>query len=820
MLCTPPAAIPETIAALGARGTRGAIVITAGLSKARTDDGRTIRQAMLDAARPHLLRILGPNTVGLLVPGLGLNASFAPVGAAPGSLALVAQSGAICTVMLDWAAARGIGFSHFISLGDSADVDFGDAIDFLASDPTTRAILLYIESITDARKFMSATRAAARNKPVIALKVGRVMEGARAAASHTGALAGADNVYDAALRRAGALRVGEIGELFDAAETLAFAKPMGDGRLAIVTNGGGPGVLAVDAYVAEGGKLAVLSDETIAKLDKVLPAIWPRGNPVDIVGDAPGSRYREALGLVLDDAGVDVALVMYSPTAVADAMEAARVVADASQSSKKGVLTCWLGEIGVQEPRRVLAAKGLPTYETPERAVRGALHVARFHANQAELLQLPAAGPDSAPDGETVRGIIAAALASGTSLLSEHDAKRLIAAAGIPVASTEIAANAEAAVLIARRIGYPVALKILSPDITHKTEVGGIALDIVDEAAVRAACDRIVANARAAKPGARLEGFTVQKMIRRAHARELIVGASVDATFGPTILFGEGGVAVEAIADTVIGLPPLNGPLARAMIGRTRIARRLAAYRDVPAVDVAAIEDALVRVGQLIADHGEIAELDINPLLADVHGVIALDARVRIARFEGDPVRRLAIRPYPRALEHRWVAPNGSAFLLRPIRPEDEAAVRAYLGTIEPRDAAFAFFGAIRDLSHSELARVTQIDYDREMTLVAVAADPSARATEIHGLLWSLTDPDNERCEFTVAMRANGGANGLPEALIGQLIRHARAKGTGALAGSTHTDNTRLIQIVGALGFSLETSAEGERVRFRLDLTP
>lgn len=816
IVCTPPTVVPETVAELGSRGTRAAIVVTAGLSQAKQSSGKTLRQAMLEAARPHLLRILGPNTVGLLVPRLGLNASFAHVGAKPGKLALIAQSGAVCTIMLDWAAARGIGFSYFISLGDSADVDFGDAIDFLASDPDTRAILLYIEAITDARKFMSAARAASRNKPVIAIKAGRVAEGAKAAASHTGALAGADDVYDAALRRAGILRVNEIGELFDATETLAFTRSIGEGRLAIVTNGGGPGVLAVDSFVAQGGKLAALSDDTLAKLDHVLPKIWSRSNPVDIIGDAPATRYREALSIVLDDPGVDAALVMHAPTAVADANEAARVVAEVAANTKKEVLTSWLGETAVAEPRRMFSAAGIATYETPEQAVRGALHIVRFNANQAQLLQTPTGVAINAPDHDAVRSIIREALTSGASMLSEHDAKRLIAAIGIPVATTEVVADAEAAIHAAQQIGFPVALKVFSPDITHKSEVGGIALDLVDEGAVRSACARITDNVRAARPGARLSGFTIQKMVRRHHARELIVGASVDATFGPTILFGEGGTAVETINDKAIGLPPLNQPLARAMIERTRIVHRLASYRDVPAVNFAAIEETLVRVSQLVAEHGEIVELDINPLLADAEGVIALDARVRIAPYQGEPARRLSIRPYPRALEEIWRARDGAAVPLRPIRPEDEPAHRQFLSNLDPGQIEFKFFGMARDWSHSELARFTQIDYDREMAFVALEDSNKERGGRFLAVVRGLADPDNECFDFSLMVATDKRDSGLDQVLMEKLIRYLRARGTRSLIGTVRADDARFLALAGALGFSVEPVADTSECRVTL----
>ncbi|MGD9536064.1 MAG: bifunctional acetate--CoA ligase family protein/GNAT family N-acetyltransferase [Alphaproteobacteria bacterium] len=818
VIATPPETVPSIIADLGTRGTRAAAVLTAGLGQVKTTAGQTVRQAMLEAARPHLLRILGPNTVGVLVPGIGLNASFAHVGAKPGKIALIAQSGALCTVMLDWAAARGIGFSHFISLGDSADVDFGDAIDYLAGDPDTRSILLYIEAVSGTRKFMSAARAAARNKPVIAIKAGRVAEGARAAASHTGALAGADDVYDAALRRAGVLRVYEIGELFDAVETLAYARPVGDGRLAILTNGGGPGVLAVDSFVSQGGALANLAAETIATLDAALPATWSRGNPVDIIGDAPGSRYREALERTLADPGVDAVLVMHSPVAVASAMEAAEVVCEVAAQTSKCVLTSWLGETAVQAPRRRFAEAGLPSYQTPEQAVRGMLHMVRYRANQAQLMETPSAtAEDGAPDRERARRLIADRLASGVTMLGEADSKALLLAYGIPVATTEIVPDTDAAVEAAQRAGFPVVLKINSPDITHKTDVGGVALDLEDAAAVKAAAERMLARVRDTRPEARLAGFTVQPMIRRPGAYELIVGASVDATFGPTVLFGEGGTAVEAIGDRTIGLPPLNRALARGMIERTRIARRLKGYRDVPAADLAAVEGVIVALSQLVAEHGAVAEVDINPLLADAKGVIGLDARVRLVPCDGDPVARLAIRPYPHELEEDWTAGDGTTLLLRPIRPEDEPDHRRFLASLSPEDVVLRFFGQVRSWSHSELARLTQIDYDREMAFVAVRT-ASGGGREIMGVVRGITDPDNERCEYAIVVRSDYKGHGLGYALMQKLIRYLRDKGTGIVVGRVRADNHRMLEMVRTLGFDVRTGEDSHEMEVSLTL--
>ncbi|MES2562562.1 MAG: acetate--CoA ligase family protein, partial [Pseudomonadota bacterium] len=518
----------------------------------------------LDAARPYLLRVLGPNCVGLLVPGIGLNASFAHTSAIPGRLAMVSQSGALTTAMLDWAKSRGIGFSHFISLGESADVDFGDVIDYLGSDPQTRAILLYIESITSARKFMSATRAASRNKPVIAVKAGRVPAAAQAAASHTGALAGVDDVYDAALCRAGALRVHTTLELFDAAETLARAKPLLGDRLAILTNGGGPGVMAVDALVSGGGRMATLSSATMDRLNALLPATWSHANPVDIIGDAPPERYARGLEALLDDAGVDAVLLIHAPTAIVRSEAIARACREIAVRSNRTVLSCWLGAQAVRGAETVFREAGIPTYGTPEAAVRAFLQLVGYRANQTLLMETPPASPGAiSVDSNAVREVIALALNEGRSLLTEPEARHVIALYGIPVVASGEAESVEECRGVAATLGYPVALKIVSPEISHKSDVGGVALNIRSETELVAAAQAMRRRCAELRPQARLLGYTVQKMVDRGRAHEVIVGIASDAVFGPVLLFGEGGTAVEVIADRAIALPPLNRALAR-----------------------------------------------------------------------------------------------------------------------------------------------------------------------------------------------------------------------------------------------------------------
>ena len=815
VICTPAATIPGIISALGMRGTRAAVVITAGLD-APAPGGGTLSQAMLDAAKPHTLRILGPNCVGMLLPRIGLNASFAHTQALPGNLAFIAQSGALTTAMLDWARTMRVGFSCFASLGNCADVDFGDLLDYLCHDPHTRAILLYVESITAARKFMSAARGAARNKPVIVVKAGRRAEGAKAAASHTGALAGADDVYDAAFRRAGMLRVNTTRELFDAAETLARMKPLSGERLAIVSNGGGPAVMATDALIAGGGQLATLAPQTLAKLDATLPSNWSHGNPVDIIGDALSQRYVTTLKCVLDDAGVDAALLIHAPTAIVSAADIARASVDVLSSARQPVLTCWMGGLAVQEAQSVCSAAGVPTYSTPEEAVGAFLHAVSYRRNQRLLMEVPSSIPDwFVPQPEAVRALIGAVLAEGRDLLTEPEAKRVLEAYCIPVVATRIATDVNEALRAASTLGYPVALKILSPDITHKSDVGGVALDIDTDAALEQAARLMLARCKEHQPAARITGFTVQSMIKRPAARELIAGITVDPTFGPVILFGQGGIEVEVADDKAIALPPLNSVLAGELISRTRVQRLLAGYRNRPPVAMRALEHALVQLAQLAVDIAEIAELDINPLLADDEGVIALDARIRVVPARGRPADRLAIRPYPKELEES-IDFRGRAILLRPIRPEDLPQHREFLTHVTREDMRTRFFGSVRELPESELAYLTQIDYERAMAFIAEGLDEKG-GRETLGVVRAYADPDNLSAEFAVLVRSDLKGRGLGSILIAKLVRYCRARGIQRMTGEVLADNVRMLHLSIAHGFKVEPARQGT-VRVTLEL--
>lgn len=815
IICTPPATIPTLIAELGALGTKAAIVITAGLSRTLTAEGKSVTEAMLTAAQPYLLRVIGPNCLGMLVPSIGLNASFAQTQALPGKLAFVSQSGALATAVLDWGNAQGIGFSCFISLGDSADVDLGDLLDYLGRDPETSAILLYIQSIKAARKFMSAARAASRAKPVIAVKAGRGTEGARAVASHTGALAGNDEVVDAALRRAGILRVWTTQELFDAAETLARVKPFRGSRLAIVTNGGGAGVLATDALIEGGGTLAKITPATLMALEPLMPNMWARANPIDIIGDAPVARYVGVLDAVLNDPSCDAALLLQTPTAIVPSAEIATACVPIIKRSPKNTLCCFLGAASVAAARDILCAQGIPSYATPEDAIKAFLHINAFDRLQNLLLETPPVSAHVGPfQRDRVSAIIRSTLDAECSLLDEVKAKAVLVAYGIPVVRTDIAEDVDHAVALASAIGFPVALKIRSPDISHKSDIGGVALHLMNADDVNCAAIAMQHRIAAKCPSARQQGFTVQAMIDTSDTQELIAGIATDPTFGPVIMLGHGGTAVEVIKDRVFGLPPLNAPLVREMLSRTRVSKLLAGYRNRPAIDEAALLDVMSRLSSLVCDIPQIVELDINPLLVSARSVRALDARIQVKAYAGAADQRLAIRPYPTDLT-RTTECDGKPVVLRPIRPEDEPAHTRFLRAIPHEDIYFRFFHVVKDWTHAQVARLTQIDYDREMALVAVLA-PDTLAMEIVGVARCIGTPDNLEAEFAILIRRDFQGKGLGFQLMQALIDYCRQHRTGELNGYVLTHNRAMLELAEACGFTAVGPPEAGVVKVML----
>jgi len=788
VIATPATAVPDVLAQLASSGCRSAIIITAGITQAT-------RKVLLETARPGLMRLLGPNCLGFLSPVRGINASFAHRMPPRGRLAFVTQSGAIATSMIDWAIGRGIGFSHLLSLGDMADVDFGDLLDYLALDADTDAILLYAETITQARKFMSAGRIAARNKPVIVVKGGRSRGGAQAATSHTGALAGSDSVHDAAFRRAGMLRVSTLRDLFDVAETLANGVRVHGDRLAILTNGGGLGVLAADALESGGGSLARLPVSTLSSLSAALPASWSRGNPVDILGDADRSRYAAGLACLADVDQCDAILAMNCPTGVADPVEAARAVVDVKQRSGRiPIIACWAGLATTGPARAVLSTAGVPTYETPDEAVGAFLQLAEYTRNQKALYEVPSPPLSAdAPDRQAARKIISTAVADGRTALLEEEVRGLLAAYRIPVVETVSVVSPEDAGIAAERLGGSVVLKIRSRDISHKTDVGGVRMQLSGQQQVQRAAEDMLSQVRKARPEAVIDGFTVQRMIVRPKAQELILGAAVDPAFGPCLLFGHGGVATEVIADRCMGLPPLNVNLAKDMIARTRISRLLAGFRDRPPADIPAIANVLVALSDLVVAFPEIRELDINPLLADSDGVVALDARVILAA-PGATRPEPAIPPYPDELI-RPIAIGESIGTLRPIRPEDASGLEAMSLKTNPHDLRMRFHGAIGAISGARAARLSQIDYDREMVLVAEERD-----TSLAGVVRLVFDPDFSSAEAAIIVRSDLQGRGLGALLLNAAIAYARQRGAATIWGLVLRENHAILDLVRRLG--------------------
>lgn len=813
VVTAPPPAVPDLIAAAGAKGCASAVIITANLG----NGPGSFAQAAQQAARAHGMRLLGPNCLGIQAPRAALNASFAAHMSRPGDIALISQSGAIAAGLIEWAARRSLGFSAVVSLGNQIDIDFGDLLDHFAMDGPTRAIVLYIEAISDVRKFMSAARAAARAKPVVVIKSGRHAQGATAARTHTGALAGSDAVYDAAFRRAGLIRVLDLDELFDATETLGRVRPFRGNRLAILTNGGGIGVLAVDRLMDLGGELATISSRTMTTLDECLPPIWSRANPVDIAGDADASRYATALEALLADHDSDAVLVMNVPTALASASDAAAAVVSTVQahrsqaSSPRPVFGVWVGDNGDAAAR--LEAAGIPHYQSESDAVRGFMHLVRYREGLDALMITPPSLPaDFAPDMASARTIVQRAVQAGQQWLDPLEIAGVLDAYAIPIAPVALARDAgeAAAVAAPMLVNGPVAVKILSPDISHKSDVGGVCLNLADAAAVRRATIDILARARSARPTARITGVTVHPMILRPRARELIAGLTDDPTFGPVIVFGAGGTAVEIVNDKALALPPLDLTLARDLIARTRVSRILNGYRDVAAADQQAVALVLVKLAQLAADVPEIAEVDLNPLLADDKGVIALDARIAVARAEAGPHRsRFAVRPYPREWERMARLQDGTELLIRPVRPEDEPLYPSFMSRISQDDLRLRFFAPVKEFDHTFIARFTQIDYARAMAFVAI--DP--RSNDMLAVARMHHSSESDTAEYAILVRSDLKGRGLGWMLMNTLIAYARSEGVVRLEGQVMASNSVMLRMCAELGFAITADPDDPNIR-------
>ena len=819
IVAVPPPAVSEAIGEAARKGVAAAVIITAGLGHGPG----SLTEAAERAARPAGLRLVGPNCLGVLVPAARLNASFATRMPQAGDLAVISQSGAIVAGMIEWAAQRAIGFSAVFSVGDQIDVDFGDLLDFFALDRATRAIVLYVEAIKDARKFMSAARAAARAKPVIVIKAGRAVQGAKAAATHTGALAGADAVYDAAFRRAGLLRVFDLEELFDATETLGRLKPFPGRRLALLTNGGGLGVLAVDRLIDLGGVLAELSPETTARLNAVLPPTWSKSNPVDIIGDADAARYVAALEALVEDKENDAVLVLNVPTALASAEATARAVASVVRARReavvgpKPVLAVWVGDnAGVAQ---TFAAARVPHYATEADAVRGFMHLVRYTESRDALMATPPSLPEHfAADPGMARRAVEEALADGRRWLDPIAAGAVLTAYGIPVVPTVLAHDADEAGALARSFlaaGAPVVLKIQSPDIVHKSDVGGVRLGLSSEAVVRTATAEIVARTKAARPDARIAGVIVQPMIIRPKARELIAGIADDPTFGPVIAFGHGGTGVEVIDDKALALPPLDLKMASDLIARTRVSRLLKGYRDVPAVKVDDVALTLVKLAQLAADVPQVRELDINPLLVDQNGVLALDARIAVApldpipKFKGSGYHRFAVRPYPKEWEQRLALPDGTNIFTRPIRPEDEELLHTFLEKVSAEDRRLRFFAPVRAFSHVFLARLTQLDYARAIAFVAV----DETTGELLAVVRLHADANYDKGEYAILVRSDLKHRGVGWQLMKLMMRYASSEGLRQIKGQVLQENIAMLQMCRELGFQIADDPDDATIK-------
>lgn len=813
VIATPARTVPGILRDCAEHGIRNAIVLSAGFGEAG-GEGKGLGDEITDIARRAKLRFLGPNCVGLIRPGVGLNATFLRTGAPKGHLALVSQSGALCSAITDWAGPNHLGFSAVVSLGNAADVGFGDTFEFLAQDPQTRAILAYVEGVRDASAFISALRLAARTKPVIVLKAGRNDQSAKAAQTHTGALIGSDAVFDAALARAGAVRANTFGQLFAAAEILAADKRARGNRLGIVTNGGGAGVLAADRAGELGLDLAAPSDATLKALDQRLAVHWSRSNPVDILGDAAPDDYAVAVTAAMDDTNFDGVLVMLTPQAMTDPIGAAEaVIASLPKRPKKPLLACWMGQSSVAEARNLLSSSGIPDFTTPERAVEAFSYLAQHARNRQLALEVPGPLPFRAqPDLTGVQLIIDAALSDGRDLLSDVESKAVLRSFGIPVNITIEAASAEDALVAAQTVGFPVAMKINSPQVTHKSDVGGVRTGIATAAEVKLAFREMLAGVRAARPEAEIEGVTVEPMAAAESARELLVGVSRDPVFGAALTFGAGGTMVEILRDNAVTLPPLTEVLANRMIDATRVARLLDAFRDRPAVDRKAVVDVLLRIADLVCEFPQITELDINPLFAGPKGVIAVDARIAVARppAKDGPYDHVAIHPYPRRLVRHDHLSDGTELTIRPIRPEDAEGEQSFVQNLSPEAKRFRFMGTMKQLSPEMLVQFTQVDYRREMALIAVTTGKDGPVQQ--GVARYVINPDKTSCEFAIVVADAIQGQGIGTRLMKALMDAARDHGLEVIEGTVLTENTGMLKLTAGLGFRQTPDPEDREI--------
>lgn len=815
VVCTPAPTVPEIVRQCGEAGTRGLVVISAGFREIG-EEGRKLEQRILDEQKKFDgMRILGPNCLGIIVPGIHLNASFAAATPGEGHVGFISQSGALCTSVLDWAIDEGIGFSYFVSVGNMLDVSMGDLIDYFGSATETQSIILYIESISEAREFMSAARAFARTKPIVAYKAGRFAESAAAAASHTGAMAGVDAVYEAAFQRAGIERIFQIEDMFDCAELLARQQPPKGDRLAIITNAGGPGVMTTDALIERTGKLATLADDTMEKLDALLPIFWSHNNPVDVLGDAPPERFAKAVEIVLKDKNVDAVLVILTPQAMTDPTGTAEAVAKVASHARKPVLAAWMGGRIVQRGAQVLSEAGIPTYNTPEKAVRAFMHLVSYARNLQILHETPRDIPvEFTLDRQRLRGLFNTLLTEGEDILSENVSKAFLEAYEIPVTKPEAARTADEAVEIARHIGYPVVMKIHSPHITHKTDVGGVALNLTNDDAVRERFEKMTAKAKQARPDAEIRGVTIQKMVSYPNSFELIMGTKKDPVFGSVIMVGMGGTAAEVFRDRALGLPPLNESLTRRMLESLKSWPLLQGYRGKPGVNIDRLIEIIMRFSYLVADYPEIQELDINPLLVTPEDVVALDARIVIDRAmvarHVRPYAHLAIRPYPDEFVTERKLKDGTPAVLRPIKPEDEPMWHELLASCSTQSIWFRFSYLFKQTTHEMASRYCFIDYDRELGIVAEVEEDGQR--KLIGVGRLVADVNHEAAEYAVIVVDRWHGHGLGGLLTDYCLEVAKKWGVRRVVAETSKDNTRMINTFRNRGFEINDKQEQDVV--------
>ena len=811
VIATPAKSVPPIVRQCGEKGIRALIIISAGFGELG-EAGKRLQQEILDTAGRYGIRIIGPNCLGLIRPGSHLNATFGYGTVKDGHLALVSQSGAVCTAILDWAQMQEIGFSTVVSMGGAADIDFGEVLDFLAMDPQTHSILLYVEGIRDARRFLSGLKAAARLKPVILIKAGRYEAGSRAAMSHTGSMVGGDDVFDAAIERAGVVRAYSIAQLFSAARILANNYVLEQDRLAIITNAGGPGVMSTDRAEDVGVRLAALGAQTVTRLNQVLPDHWSHANPIDILGDATPERYQQALDICLADEGIDGVLVILTPQAMTDPTKVAELVIEAAKKSDKPVLASWTGGNRVQEGRDLFANSRVAHFTTPEVGVDAFSFLARYRRNQRLIQQIPsprAVGRQADIDG--ARLIIERVLAEGRNVLTTQESKAILSAFRIPVTQTIKVENAKDAMIAAETVGFPVVLKINMAEFSHKSDIGGVRLNLNSAQQVSRQFQEMEAQMRALQPELTHVVMTVEPMYRSENSRELMVGVVRDPVFGPAISFGMGGTLVEIIRDRAIALPPLNEYMIEQLIAKTRAARYIGAFRQMKAIDRRALVDVLLNVSEMISELPEIVEMDINPLIADDKGVLALDARIKaIASHQLAPYSHMAIHPYPHELAREMELPDGRRILIRPIRPEDADMEKDFFNSLSERSRYFRFMQSLQELTPEMIVRFTQIDYDRDMAFVAVSDEPDL-PREL-GVARYVINPDGESADFAVVVTDACQGKGIGERLMCTLMKTAKERGLHRFEGEVLSENAAMLGLVRKLGFGIESIAEHDDI--------